>query len=89
MSVAQEQQLCELWHKAVLVYGKKMQDNSKKLEARAAVLEAKTDNSTNEGLFTDKKSKNSTRNNLVLDRKGIDFMQNQRSSSQLGALRED
>ena len=35
-----------------------------------AVLEAKTDNSSNESLFADKKPKANDRNNPAVDRKG-------------------
>ena len=53
MSTAQHQQLYGLWKKAGLIKGKKTQESRIALEARVAVLEAKTDNSRNEGLFVD------------------------------------
>ena len=47
MSMAQHQQLYKLWKKAKLVKGKKAPEGSRALEARVAMLEAKTDNSSN------------------------------------------
>ena len=54
MLTAQRQHLYELWHKAELLKGKKSQDTSKKLVAWVTMLEAKTDNSSDESLFPDK-----------------------------------
>ena len=56
-------------YKAGLLKGKKTQESTKKLKARVAMLELKTDNCHNESLFT-KKSKSSNRDNPVLDRNG-------------------
>ena len=64
------QQLYELQKKTGLIKGKKTQERSRSLEARVAMLEAKTDNSSNESLFTDKKPKANNRNNPALDEKG-------------------
>ena len=50
--------------------GKKTPENSRALEARVSVLEAKTDNSSNGSLFADVKPKANNRNNPALDRKG-------------------
>ena len=65
-----QNQLFECWHKAGLFKGKKTQGSSKKLEARLAVLEVKTDNCSDESSFTDKKHKSIKRDNLALDTKG-------------------
>ena len=70
MSMVQHQQLYELQKKARLIKGKKTPESSRALEARVAVLEAKTDNSSDESLFADKKPKANNRNNPALDRKG-------------------
>ena len=70
MSMAQHQQLYELQKKARLIKGKKAPESSRALEARVAMLEAKTDNSSNESLFPDEKLKANNRNNPALDRKG-------------------
>ena len=63
MSVAQHQQLYELQKRAGLIKGKKTPESSKALEARVAMLEAKS-------LFADVKPTASNRNNLAFDRKG-------------------
>ena len=65
MSILQQQQLYELWKKARLIRDKKTPESSRALEARVAVLEAKTDNS----IFIDKKPKANNRNNPALVRK--------------------
>ena len=70
MSAAQRQQFYEIQKKARLINGKKTTEGSRALEARVAVLEAKTNNSSNESLFADKKPKSNNRNNTALDRKG-------------------
>ena len=70
MLVAQCHQLYELQKKAMLIKGNKTQESSRALETRVAMLEAKTDNSSNEILFPDKKPKANNRNNPTLDRKG-------------------
>ena len=49
---------------------KKTQESSSGLEARVAMLEAKTNNSSDESLFADEKPKANNRNNPALDRKG-------------------
>ena len=43
--------------KVELINGKKTLENSRALEARIVKLEAKTDNSSNESLFSDEKPK--------------------------------
>ena len=70
MLAAQCQQLYELQKKARLIKGKKTPESSRALEARVASLEAKSDNSSNESLFADKKPMANNRNNPALDRKG-------------------
>ena len=70
MSMAQHQQLYRLWKKAKLIKGKKTSESNRALEARVAMLEAKTDNSSNESLFADEKLKANDRNNPALDIKG-------------------
>ena len=60
----------ELQHKAGLLKDKKTPESSKALEARLAVLEVKTDKSSNKTLFTDKKLKANNRNNPALNRRG-------------------
>ena len=50
--------------------GKKTPESSRTLKARVAVLEAKSENSSNESLFADVKPPASNRNNPDLDRKG-------------------
>ena len=52
-----------------------MPESSRALEARVAMLEEKTDNSSDEGLFADEKPKANNRNNPALDRKGNDTRQ--------------
>ena len=50
--------------------GEKTPESSRTLEARVAMLEAKTDNNSNEKLFPDiDKPKPNYRSNLALDRK--------------------
>ena len=70
MSMTQHQQLYELCKKAGLIHGKKTPESSGALEATVAVLEVKTDISSNDSLFSDEKPKASNRNNSALDRKG-------------------
>ena len=70
MSMVQCHQLHELQKKAGLIKGKKTPESSRALEARVAMLETKTDNSSNESLFIDEKPKAYNRNNPALDRKG-------------------
>ena len=67
--MAQHQQLYELLKKARLVKGKKTSERGKALETRVAALEAKTDKSSNESLFSGKKFK-VNRNNSAHDREG-------------------
>ena len=70
MLVAQCQQSYELQKRAGLIKGQKTPESSRTLEARLAMLEAKSENSSNERLFTDiDKPKPSNRSNLALDRK--------------------
>ena len=59
----------ELWKRARLIKGKKIPESSTALEARADVLEVKSENSSNESLFADVKPTTSNRNNPALDRK--------------------
>ena len=64
MSVAQCQQLYELQKRAGLIKGKKTPESSRALEAKVAMLEAKSE-------FTDiDKPKPSNKNKPALDRKG-------------------
>ena len=70
MSMTQCQQLYELQKKAELIKGNWVPESSRALDARVAVLEERTDNSSNDNLFPDKKPKASNRNNSALDRKG-------------------
>ena len=53
MMMTQCQQLYELQKKARLFKGKQTPDSNRALGARVAMLEAKTDNSSNESLFPD------------------------------------
>ena len=55
MSVAQHQELYKLQKKAGLIMVKKTQESRRSLEARVAALEAKTNNSSYQSLFTDVK----------------------------------
>ena len=50
---AQRQQLYYLRKKVRLIKGKKTTESSRALEARVAMPEAKTDNSSDKSLFTD------------------------------------
>ena len=70
MLAAQHQQFYELWKKSRLIKGKKTPESSRAFEARVAMLEAKTDNSSYESLFADVKHKANNRNNPALDKKG-------------------
>ena len=70
MLAAQYQQLYELQKKAGLIKGEKTPESSKALEARVATFEAKTDNSSNQSLFSDEKPKSNNRNNPALNMKG-------------------
>ena len=70
MSVAQCQQSYELRKRTGLKKGKKTPESSRALEARVTGIEAKSENSSNECLFTDMKPTASNRNNPALDRKG-------------------
>ena len=71
MLTSQHQQLYQLQTKARLVKGKKTPESSRALETRVAMLDVKTDNSSGDSLFPNKKPKASNRNNSALDRKGI------------------
>ena len=76
MPMAQCQQLYELQKKARLIKCKKTSESSKALEARVAMLGAKTDNSNDQSLFADvEKPKANNKNNPALDRKGSDTRQ--------------
>ena len=70
MSMVQHQQLYEPQKRARLVKGKKTTESSRVLEDRVAVLEAKSENSSNESFFAFMKCTASNRNNLALDKKG-------------------
>ena len=59
----QHQQLYQLPKKAGLVKGKKTPESGRALQARVVMLETKTDNSSNDSLFPDKKPKAANRNN--------------------------
>ena len=67
MLTAQHQQLFKLWKKAGLVKGKKTPDSSRALEARLAMLEAKTDKSSDIILFKDEKQNANNSNNQAFD----------------------
>ena len=45
-------------------------ESSRALEARVAALKGKSENSSNESLFTDERPKANNRNNLALDKEG-------------------
>ena len=71
MSTTQCQQLYKLWKKAGLIKGEKTPESIRALEARVAMLEAKTENSSNESLFADVEKPNANnRSNPALGRKG-------------------
>ena len=89
MLMAQQQQLYELWCKALLLKGKNIQECSKALEARVAIEEVKTDSSSNENLFPDEKLKAKNRNNPVLDKKGIGTRQSYADTWWLGLSKGD
>ena len=55
MLMAQHQQLYELWKKAGLIKDKKTPESSRALEARVAMLKAKTEKISDESLFPDVK----------------------------------
>ena len=80
MFMAQQQQLYELQHEAELLKGKKTPETSQALEAIVAVLKAKTNNSYDERLFTDKKHKANNRNIPFIDGKGSGIRQSQADS---------
>ena len=74
--IAWHQQLYELWKKARLIKDKKAPESSRALEARVAMLETKTVNSSNESFFPEEENpKASNKNNSALDRKGNDTRQ--------------
>ena len=60
----------ELEKKVKLIKGKKTPESSMAFKASMAMLEAKTDNSSNESSFPHEKPKANNRNNPVLDKKG-------------------
>ena len=87
--MVQWQLLYELWHKTRLLEGKKTPDVSKVIEARVAVLEAKTENSTNESLFSDKKPKANNKNDPAIDRNGSRTRKSQPDTWWLVLSKED
>ena len=89
MSIEQQQQLYELWHKAGLINSKKTPESSKALEARVAMLEAKRENISNKSFFADEKPKANNSNNAALERKGFSTWQSLTDSWQLGLLKGD
>ena len=60
--MAQHNKLHELCKKAELKKGQKISESRKALEARVAMLEAKTENRNNERLFANEKPKANIRN---------------------------
>ena len=70
MLMGNNQQFYVLWKKAELIKDKKTQESSRALEARVAMLEAKTHDSSNDSLFAYEKPKANNRNNPTLGRKG-------------------
>ena len=69
MLMVQCQHLYELWKEAKLIKGKMAQEIGRALEARVAMLKAKTNNSSNKSFFADEKPKDNNRNSPALDRK--------------------
>ena len=67
--MTQCQQLYEFWKKAGLIKGKKTPESSRALEAKVAMNEPKTDNSSNESSFVEEKPTANNRNTPALDRK--------------------
>ena len=65
---SREQQLYEPWKNAGLIKGKKTLESSKSLGARVAALGTKTENSSKESLFANKKPKANNRNNPAVER---------------------
>ena len=86
MLAVQRQQLYELRKKAGLIKGKKTPESIRALEARLAMLEAKTNNSSNESFFADIKPKANNRNNPALDRKGNGTRQSQWLGPMIGTV---
>ena len=70
MLTAQHYQLYELGKKAGLIKSKKTPESSRASEVRVAMLDRKTDNSSNESFFPDEKPKANNRSNQASDRKG-------------------
>ena len=70
----------ELQCKAGLPKGKKASECSKALEARVAMLEAKTRNNSNESLFAYEMPEAKNRNNPAFDRKWSSTRQSQADS---------
>ena len=89
MSAAQNQQLYELWKKAGLIKGKKTPESSQALEARVVVLEATSENSSDESLFADTKLTTGKRNNPAFDRKGSSTRQSLKDALWLWPWRGD
>ena len=69
MSAVQHQQLYDLWKRARIIKGKKTSESSRTLKARVAMLEAKSENRSDESSFADTKPTTCDRNNPDLDRK--------------------
>ena len=69
MAMAQCQQLYTLQKEARLRKGSKTPERNRALEAKVAMLQTKTENSSNESFFADEKLKDNKRNNAALDNK--------------------
>ena len=70
----------ELWKKVRIDMGMKTPESSRALESGVAMIEAKTDNSSNESLFLDDKPKANNSNNPAVDRKEDDTNQSHADS---------
>ena len=79
----------ELQKRAGLIKGEKTTESSRALEARVAVLEAKSENSSNESLFADVKPTACNRDNPALDRKVNGTRQSHTDASCLGPSKGD
>ena len=91
ISALQRQQLYELQKRARLIRGKKTPEGKRGSEARVAMMEAKSENSSNESLFADVKLTASDRNNQAFDRKGNSTRHSQSyaDASQLGSSKRE
>ena len=76
MLTAQHKKFYELQKKSWTHQQKKTPENSRALQEIVAMLEAKTDNTSNQNLFPDEKLKANNRYNPALDRKGSGTRQN-------------